>query len=126
MADSPALHYWHAGVGRQVLVGRTPCINPRCRRTYKDEGGEVICGKCFRALPAELRNEHRRCWREYRKWQRRIARTGDELKIRRMRTIADTWATRIDANWEAIRHVVTAPEKPEGLESFLEEVGLSP
>ena len=36
--------------------GRIPCINPRCRRTAdaaKFDCEEIICGKCFRSLPAE-------------------------------------------------------------------------
>lgn len=108
------------------MTDRTPCINPRCRRTFKrdQEGEEVICGKCFRALPAELRTEHRRCWREYRKWNRRILRTGDPLKAQRMHDIRNRWAAMIDRNWDLIRSAVITPEKPDGLETFLEEIGL--
>lgn len=106
---------------------RTPCINPRCRRTFKadDGGGEVVCGKCFRTLPAEIRNEHRRCWREYRKWDRRIKRTSDEIKIQRMRDIRDRFGFLIDRHWEReIKPFFLSPEKPEGIDAFLEEIGL--
>jgi hypothetical protein len=108
------------------MSDRTPCINPRCRRTFKceQEGEEVICGKCFRALPAELRNEHRRYWREIRKWRRRITRTGDVLKAQRMHDICDRWAGLLNKNWESIRASIVTPDKPEGLDAFLEEVGL--
>ncbi|EBU7498145.1 hypothetical protein DK058_25050 [Salmonella enterica subsp. enterica serovar Typhi] len=108
------------------MPDRAPCINPRCRRTFKQEhdGQEVICGKCFRALPQALRLTHRRCWREIRKWHRRILRTIDPLRARRMHVILDRWGARLDANWELIRKAVTAPEKPDGLDAFLEEMGL--
>jgi hypothetical protein len=113
--------------GVDVPSDRTPCINPRCRRTFKadDGGSEVICGKCFRTLPAEVRNEHRRYWREIRKWDRRITRTADELKIARMREIRDRLAWRLSLHWDReIKARMLAPDKPEGLDAFLEEVGL--
>jgi len=106
---------------------RIPCINPRCRRTFKAEehGSEVVCGKCFRTLPADVRSEHRRCWREYRKWDRRITRTGDVLKAQRMHDIRDRWGAMIAGQWDReIKPFFLTPEKPEGLDAFLEEVGL--
>ncbi|THK33997.1 hypothetical protein EHS39_33000 [Ensifer sp. MPMI2T] len=108
------------------MSGRTPCINPCCRRTAPADKfpGEMICGKRFRALPAEVRNEHRGIWRQIRKWQRRITKTSDELKLQRMRGILGMWCHRLDANWSAIKAVVLNPEKPEGLDAILEELGL--
>lgn len=107
-------------------MDRVPCINPRCRRTFKQEreGEEVICGKCFRMLPAEIRSEHRRIWREIRKWDRRITRTADMLKAARMHDIRARWAARMDENWAQIRALTINPVKPEGLDAFLQEVGL--
>lgn len=110
-----------------MSVGRTPCINPRCRRTFKadDGGSEVVCGKCFRTLPGAVRAAHRGYWREIRKWDRRITRTGDELKIGRMRAVRDTLSMRLNMHWDTvIKPFFLAPEKPEGLDAFLEEVGL--
>lgn len=108
-----------------LAAGRTPCINPRCRHTFKDEGTETICGKCFRALPEVVRKEHRGYWREIRKWDRRIGRTSDELKIARMRAIRDTLSMRLGLHWDAkIKPPLLAPEKPEGLGTFLEEMNL--
>lgn len=106
---------------------RTPCINPRCRRTFKSDdcGSEVVCGKCFRTLPAAVRAAHRGYWREYRKWDRRIKRTGDMLKAQRMHDIRDRFGALISRHWDhAIKPYFLAPEKPEGLDAFLEEVGL--
>ena len=51
-------------------------------------------------------------------------RTGDLLKAQRMRSICYQWGEKLDRNWEAIRRTVVTPDKPEGLEAFLEEVGL--
>lgn len=107
--------------------GRTPCINPSCRRTAdaKEFPGEMICGKCFRALPDRDRKEHRRLWREIRKWERRIAKTVDELKRQRMHDIRNMWVGKLQRHWdESIKGSFANPEKPEGLESFLEEIGL--
>jgi len=108
-----------------MMTDRSPCINPRCRRTFRNEGTEVICGKCFRALPAGLRNEFKRLWREFRKWDRRMKRTSDDLKIHRMRDVRDRFGALIDRHWDdAIKPYLVAPEKPEGLDAFLEGVGL--
>lgn len=110
-----------------MLEGRTPCINPRCRRTFKadDGNGEVICGKCFRTLPEAVRMEHRGYWREIRMWERRIARTGDELKIVKMRNIVARLSWLLGAHWDReIKARMVSPAKPEGLDAFLEEIGL--
>src|SRR5688572_1991369 len=100
-----------------MKAGRTPCINPRCKRTAdaNEFPDEMICAKCFRALPVELRREHRFRWRQYRLYDRRISRTADPLKIPRLRDICNMWADKIGANWLAIKAHVAAPEKPEGL-----------
>jgi hypothetical protein len=111
------------------LAERIPCINPRCRRTFKREGEpvETICGKCFRTLPESVRAEFRRCWREYRKWDRRITRTGDPLKADRMRDIRDRFGAMINSQWVGtIKPYFLAPERPEGLDALLEELNLRP
>lgn len=109
------------------MSDRIPCVNPRCRRTFKRDPGsaEMICGKCFQCLPTEVRGEHRRYWREIRKWDRRIMRTSDELKIARMRTISERYSDLLNRHWDKeIKARFVAPDKPEGLDAFLEEVGL--
>lgn len=108
------------------MSDRVGCINPRCRRAFKPgEGGEIICGKCFRMLPEAVRKEHRGYWRAIRKWDRRIARTADELKIVRMRAIRDRISFNLGTHWDAhIKAPLLAPDKPAGLDTFLEEVGL--
>jgi hypothetical protein len=108
-----------------MTSGRIPCINPRCRRTFKDEGTEVVCGKCFRTLPEALRVEFRRCWREHRNWERRAVRTSDEIEAQRKRAVSERFGRLIHRLWEdQIKPFFTAPEKPAGLDVFLEEMGL--
>ncbi|MFT4275272.1 MAG: hypothetical protein QM576_02850 [Rhodopseudomonas sp.] len=114
-------------MARLVGSDRTPCINPRCRRTAPRDKfpGEMICGKCFRSLPAPARNRHRRFWREIRKWNRRIARTGDAFRRERMEAIRRGWINRLCWHWDTVlKPMVTNPSKPEGLDGFLAEVGL--
>lgn len=108
---------------------RIPCINPRCKCTAAREkfpdSKEIICGKCFRTLPEAVRREHRRFWREIRKWERRIARSSDEMKIIRMRNIVWRLSGRLNRHWDKeIEAYFLAPEKPAGLDAFLEEAGL--
>lgn len=107
--------------------GRTPCINPRCKRTGPADEfpGEMICGKCFRTLPEAVRKEHRGYWREIRKWERRITRTSDELRIAKMRKIISRLSWRLGLHWDReIKPRMIAPERPEGLDAFLEEIGI--
>ncbi|MBN7758959.1 hypothetical protein JYP46_19195 [Nitratireductor aquimarinus] len=109
------------------MSDRTPCINPRCRRTGPADEfpGEMICGKCFRSLPEGVRREHRRLWREIRKWERRITRTSDEMKIVKMHNIVTRLSWQLSRHWDReIKTLFLAPEKPEGLDAFLEEMGL--
>lgn len=113
---------------RPVGGDRTPCINPRCRRTFdaaKHGPGDMICGKCFRSLPQAIRQEHQRLWRELRKWRRRMTRTSDEFKRARMASIEDSYSFKINRHWDdVLRPAIVTPAKPEGLEGFLAEVGL--
>jgi len=108
------------------MPNRTRCINAGCRRTAPAEKfpGEMICGKCFRNLPEQIKNDFRFAWRQYRRWERRLKRTSDELKRQKMRSILGMWASRIDTVWDSIKAAVENPDKPEGLEAFLKEVGL--
>jgi len=109
---------------------RIPCINPRCRRTAPAgryaPGTEIICGKCLRALPKELRDRFRLIRRSLRTLERRVRRAvaqgrftpegGDVMIGRGLRRQDETWA-RIKAYYET-------PDKPVGLDAHLEEIGL--
>lgn len=110
------------------MSGRIPCINPRCRRTAAQDkfpdSDEIICGKCFRVLPASLQRRHRTYWRRVTKL-RRLLRRRDMLsrtvQLCRMGDLNDRSGHRV---WLAIRAYFAPIDKPAGLDSFLEEVGL--
>lgn len=107
--------------------GRTPCINPRCKRTWPADKflGEMICGKCFRTLPEAVRKEHRGYWREIRKWERRITRTSDEQKIAKKRGIRDRLLWLLGLHWDReIKPRMISQERPVGLDAFLREIGM--
>lgn len=109
------------------MADRIPCINPRCRRTFANDGrsGEIVCNKCFRCLPAAVRQEHRRLWRELKKWERRLTRASDDIQANRIRRVCYRLSTQINRQWNSdIKPEFIAPEKPAGLEGFFEEVGL--
>lgn len=107
---------------------RTPCINPACRRTAprKPDETEIICGKCFRALPQALRQRYRALGRRekclLRLAERRIARGA--IDGARIRVIAGLIERGRLQNWQAIRSYYTSSSKPAGLDGFLREVGL--
>lgn len=114
-----------------MSADRIPCLNPRCRRTaprarYPD-CEEIICGKCYRTLPRDVRERLRTLER----YERRICR----LTQRRLAagTLSPDDAARIGERimgqlaqqWEEIKRRFLAPDQPAGLENFLAEMGLS-
>jgi hypothetical protein len=110
-------------------ANRIPCINPRCRRTAdgaKFEGDEIICGKCFRALPSEFRNKHRSLRRHEKKMLRLIAKriVARSIEPAQVDELRDRMQARFDANWDRIKRYFVTPERPVGIEGFLAEVGL--
>lgn len=116
---------------------RTPCINPRCRRTFKDEheGETVVCRKCWLLLPASLRARDKQLRRRMRLIERMSAK-GVQHRRRGRKfghpdkgapqafTMGNKFGRLWDIHWARIRAFYIAPEKPEGLDAFLEEVGL--
>lgn len=59
-------------------------------------------------------------------WRRRIAKTTDEIKLVRMRNLLNMWEHRLGDHWyEEIKARVTSPEKPQGLDGFLHELGIA-
>lgn len=107
---------------------RIPCINPRCRRTASrtefPDSVEIICGRCFRSLPASLRRRHKAYWtlvRKLRRLSRRkdmVERTGQLARIGEMN---DRLGNKL---WRAIAAYFVPIDKPKGLDAFLEEIGL--
>jgi len=110
-------------------LGRTPCVNPRCRRTAdaaKFGGEEIICGKCFRALPVDIRSQYRSLRRREKTMLRLISKrvSAHRIDLARVDQLRDRMQARFGANWDRIKSYFVTPENPVGLEGFLAEVGL--
>jgi len=115
------------------MSDRIACVNPRCRRTFKREPGdaddsETCCGKCWRLLPAALTRRYKQLRRRYRKIDRLHTRVrrhrSPHVHGRQVFLIDMTIRRQFEANWTAIRNFFRPVDKPEGLDAFLEEVGL--
>lgn len=119
------------------MTERTPCLNPRCRRTFKQEyeGETVVCRKCWMLLPSSWRARDK----QMRKRMRLINRMSEKGVQYRRRgrkhgapgkgdPQAYTMGAKFDrlwqAHWDRIRTYFLAPEKPEGLDAFMEEMNL--
>jgi hypothetical protein len=109
-------------------AGRIDCGGlMSCRRTFDAEKNQgytwIICGRCWRLLPADLRHEHKRYNAMHRKMERARLRSPDRavsinnalFRIERLQAI----------NGDAIREFFRAPAKPAGLDNVLEELGLA-
>jgi len=110
----------------QTERARIPCINPSCRRTAPREkfpdAEAVICGRCFRALPGNMRAYHRLLERRSRRLarliERRVAR-GDPPPPE----VGRYTARKLEESWERIAAYYLAPKGPVGLDAFIEEMG---
>ncbi|CAM5397326.1 hypothetical protein AFEL58S_01979 [Afipia felis] len=108
--------------------GRIACLNPKCGRTAPDDGvsNKIVCGKCWRKLPAPLRHEWKRFKanekRLHRLVERRIA--AGTVSRDTVMGIGQRRIARHDDIWRRIEAYFTAPSSPPGLENFLKEVGL--
>lgn len=110
---------------------RIPCLNPRCRRTAPADryapATEILCYKCWRTLPRAMRDGLRRLERRARKVERLIRKREAQGSIPPYvaRRVRRRLRNRHHDRWDRIRHYFQAPEKPAGLDAFLEEIGLS-
>jgi hypothetical protein len=114
---------------RQVRDDRIRCINPRCRITAPADGRstEIICGRCWRSLPRQVRDTHNAIERRRRRVERLIARIqarGDDDPNLSQQALSHAEA-RVWASWREIRLRFEAPAMPDGLEAFLEDMGLA-
>lgn len=99
--------------------GRIPCINPKCRRTAKDDGlnTQICCHKCWKLLPVHLTRRYKTLRCLYRSRERLCTRTDNHtnrINLIRCEKLCD-------ANWRRIWDYFNRPKAPEGLERFLEE-----
>lgn len=109
---------------------RVPCVNPRCRRTAPfsadDVEADVICRKCWRLLPHDMRARYQQLQRRQRHMFKLIERriTKGTISPDLIGLLQRQFEARCAANWRQIRAYFAAPSKPVGLEGFLQEVGL--
>lgn len=110
--------------------GRIPCINPNCRRTAPAEkyepGEEIICRTCFKTLPKSVADRYKALNRRERRLLRLVEKRIAKDSITHARVIALQSAIerRRWENWQAMRAFFRPVDKPQGLDAFLEEVGL--
>ncbi|RWN35825.1 hypothetical protein [Mesorhizobium sp.] len=119
------------------MSDRTPCLNPRCGRTFKAEDGvdTVVCGKCWKLLPQSWRARDKQLRKRWRLVDR-IAAKGDGFRQRGRKFGApgkgmpQSYTMRVKleriwhSHWSRIKAFYLTPDKPAGLETFLEEIGL--
>ena len=122
------------------MVDRIHCLNPACRRTAaadrfdgatsitcaNDSASSIVCAKCWKIVPAELRDRHR----ELRARDRKIARAVMKRAAKGLITNARVqylWFLlegRSVSNWHAIAIYFQQSPSPAGLEEFMKEAGL--
>ena len=112
------------------MTERISCCNPKCKRTASVErhpgSSEIICSKCWKLLPKALTARYRALRRRDTKALRlatKKERAGGltDKQINECDRLAEILLRR---NWLQIRNYFRETEKPQGLESFLSEVGL--
>lgn len=120
-----------------MTEARTPCLNPSCRRTFKQEheGETIVCRKCWMLLPMAVRNRYKQLRRRMRLIEKLEAKGVQHRRRGRKHGSPNvgapqffTMRMKFDRSWErlwdGIHSFYLAPEKPEGLDAFLEEIGL--
>lgn len=109
---------------------RICCVNPRCARTApSDKHGDstdIICRRCFKRLPKVMADRFRTLKRRDSRLCRLIdkrfaAGTMPQYRINMLGGLIDG---EVQKNWAAITAYFRDPEKPEGLENFLADIGL--
>ncbi len=109
---------------------RIACINPRCRRTAPKTSfpSEIVCGKCWRTLPRALTERYRQLRRRDRRITQRIERRlrlGLPPTPATMNRLEMTIERARNDNWQAIRRWFAEPDRPAGLNGFLQEMGMA-
>ncbi len=113
------------------MADRIACINPNCRRTAPadkyEQGVMIICGKCFRAIPARFRQRYRELKRRGKRLTRLVQkpRTSHEARAKQWDNISDQMDRADRVLWDAMRAYFTdAAAPPAGLDNFLKETGI--
>lgn len=79
--------------------GRIPCCVPFCRRTAKDTGQEVICGKHWRAANKDLTTRYKKAQR---KLAPRMEIDPDTLPPNEVKEIIREWGW-LETMWREIK-----------------------
>ncbi|TJW14338.1 MAG: hypothetical protein E5W82_10185 [Mesorhizobium sp.] len=109
---------------------RICCVNPRCGRTApKDKYGEsadIICRRCWKQLPKEISDRFSALNRRDKRLSRLVDKrySAGTLPRYRIEMLGEMVDGQVRKNWNAIRAYFRDPEKPEGLENFLADIGL--
>lgn len=115
--------------------GRVGCLNPRCGRTFKVEYDDEIhvCRECWKLLPAPVRLRYKQLKKRARLINRLSAKgngfrrhgrkfghpdKGDPQALTMVNQFNKLWRR----HWDWITAFYLNPEKPEGLDTFLEEL----
>ncbi len=106
---------------------RIPCSHEGCKRTAKrrpEDGpkSEIICAKCWKLLPRQMKDRYRQTRQRYRKICRALEKRPDDARLHRL-----SWAAHrlIMRNWADLCRYLNATEgPPAGLEDFMKEAGL--
>ena len=114
-----------------IRDGRILCVNPTCRRTAAVEKhpgcDSICCGKCWRKLPQHLRDRHAALKRRDKRIERLVMKRAAEGLLPSRQQI-DALSSSLDhlqrRNWGRISAYFVKPERPIGLEGFLQEIGL--
>lgn len=113
------------------MADRVPCLNPQCRCTIPadrhPDSTYVICRKCWKAMPALLRDR----WKLLNKRSRLLGRMGKKSSFNRPER-HQQWhriAARYDRAWVAleasIRLYFREGTSPTGLDQFLKDIGFA-
>ena len=110
------------------MTDRIACLVPGCRCTAPadkfPEGFEIICPKHWKLVPSALKRRYNQLRARRRKIQRLAQKVGGDLVQERTQHALITLEYLQGRNWHTIRYSFLHPDKPEGLEQFLEETGL--
>lgn len=106
---------------------RIPCLNPRCgctfaRKPEHTEDSEICCRKCWKLVPKRLTDRYRALRSRDRKCVRLLKKTRRVDAMVHSNRMHRLLAELMRRNWADIHNFFHAPEKPEGLDNFIEEI----
>jgi hypothetical protein len=110
---------------------RIPCLTPGCRRTAPADkwplGTQIVCAKCWPSVPPRMRARYVQLRKRRRTLQRLVQKHETSAMVpERMQAALATLDHLQQRNWREIYEAVTGrDDMPTGLESFMDEMGLT-